>query len=102
MVTTTKSYYRVEDGDPVLHGHALEHREHGQPDVVEGCDAWGRIRCQYQVAGGASLALTCIWSGPLFKTDRYVCITQIGAPGGIGRITKETRGPNLSLGYHLV
>ena len=46
--------------------------------------------------------LTCIGSRPLLQADRDVCITQIGPPGGVGRITKETRGPDLTLGHHLV
>ena len=55
-----------------------------------------------QPAGGFSWPLTCIGPGPLLQADRDVCITQIGTPGGVGRIAKETRRPNLTLGHHLV
>ena len=62
------------------------------------CLGWGR-RSIYK---DQPISLTCIGPGPLLKTDRDVCITQIGAPGGVGRITKETRWPNLSFSHHLV
>ena len=55
MVTTTKSYYRVENGDPVLHGHALEHREHGQPDVVEGGDPCACAQVRLEISAANSL-----------------------------------------------
>lgn len=29
----------IEDGRPPLHGDALEDRQHGEPDIIEGRDA---------------------------------------------------------------
>ena len=49
---------------------------------------WGK----YNDAGFAFSKLTCIWSSPFLKTYGDICITQIGAPWCISRVSKEAGG----------
>ena len=76
-------HYRVQDGHPVLHGDTLEHRQHGQPDVVEGGDA--RVGAR-----------------PLLQADGDVGVTQICSPGGVTGVAQEAGGADVPLSHHLV
>ena len=50
--------YRVQDGNPVLHGDALEDGEHGEPDVVEAGEP-------------------VVGAGPLFQANRGVGVAHV-------------------------
>ena len=75
--------HRVEYRRPPFHGDTLEHREHGQADVVEGGDAQ-------------------VGPLPLLKADGHVGIAGVGAGGGQGRRTRVARGAALALSDDLL
>ena len=53
--------YRVQNGNPVLHGDALEDGEHGEPDVVKAGEP-------------------VVGAGPLLQANRGVGVAHVGAP----------------------
>ena len=77
------STHRIQDRYPVLHGDALEHGQHGQPDVIKTC-------------------YSCIWSRPLFQADRNIGITNVCSPRGVCRIPYEAWGSFLPIFNNLI
>ena len=68
----------VEDVDPALHGDALEHGQHGKPDVVEGGDAVIGPLPLLEADGDVEVAGVCA-RGSL----RWHPIVAGGAPGAL-------------------
>ena len=73
----------VKDVDPALHGDALEHCQHGEPDVVKGGDA-------------------IVGSLPLLQADGDVEVAGVGARGGLLRHPIVAGGAAGALRHYLV